>query len=299
MRTHAPRIRVLVALGLPALLTPGCFVAKPEYEHEETRDLVRLVHEAAALVETKGEAAFAEFNQRGSKWFRGDDYVYVIDLDGVRACYPPHPEQVGRNVLDAKDVNGKPVGRWVNDEVKRPGHKGAWMHFQWPKPDDPTPCWKSNYFLRATAPSGKSYVVLSGRYEMKIERKFITDTVEDAVALIRARGKEALDVFRDKSSKFIFRDVCVFVTDAEGTCLVNPSSPAFEGRNVLDVRDADGRYATREILEALKHKEAIWAKFRWPAPEEPQPVPRLVYVGRAMLDGKTIAIGAGFNVGGE
>jgi hypothetical protein len=41
----------------------------------DTRQLVILVQEAAALVQSKGEAAFKDFGLKDSKWRKGESYI--------------------------------------------------------------------------------------------------------------------------------------------------------------------------------------------------------------------------------
>ncbi len=50
-----------------------------EPKYEGTRQLMTLVREAAELVGAEGvEAACVEFKDRDSRWFQGDDYVFVL-----------------------------------------------------------------------------------------------------------------------------------------------------------------------------------------------------------------------------
>src|SRR5688572_7272498 len=54
----------------------------PPYQHPETGQLVNLVSEAAKLVETKGEKAFSDFRVTGSKWRKGENYVFELVSKG-------------------------------------------------------------------------------------------------------------------------------------------------------------------------------------------------------------------------
>ena len=82
------------------------------YEYQDTRDLVELVRDAAELVRMKGAAAFDELRVAGSRWRRGEQYVFVLDVDGNMLVHPD-PDLEGRNTLDLTDVNGKPIGDFV------------------------------------------------------------------------------------------------------------------------------------------------------------------------------------------
>ena len=55
------------------------------YDYPETRELVQLVQEASAVIRTKGELAFSDFRVPGSRWRRGDTYLFVLDPEALRA----------------------------------------------------------------------------------------------------------------------------------------------------------------------------------------------------------------------
>jgi len=69
-----------------------------------------LVNDAAELVLTKGVGAFQEFRIAGSRWRQGDTYLFVLDPKGTMLVHPD-PALEGKNELDLKDINGKPIIR--------------------------------------------------------------------------------------------------------------------------------------------------------------------------------------------
>ena len=143
------------------------------YEHKETRELVALVNDATELVRTKGEAAFSDFRVSGSRWRQGETYIFVLDPKGNMLVHPD-PALEGKNELDLKDINGKPIIRGLIDAATTlPSKPEGWYHYQWPVPGGILPRWKSTYVRLVTAPSGKSYVVGSGMYNDRMERAFV------------------------------------------------------------------------------------------------------------------------------
>lgn len=108
--------------------------ASDDYQYKETRELVALVKDAAALVGTKGEAAFADFRAAGSRWRRGESYIFVLDPQGNMLVHPD-PAMEGKNELDLKDINGKPIIRGLIGAVTTfPDRTEGWSHYQWPVP---------------------------------------------------------------------------------------------------------------------------------------------------------------------
>jgi branched-chain amino acid transport system substrate-binding protein len=263
-----------------------------EYDYPETRELVGFVQDAAEAIRNEGEEAFPAFRRAGGKWFQGDHYVFVWDLQGNRYVYPPDPANEHDNMADLRDVGGKPIGRMIIEAVSGPSGEG-WVHYQWNRPGDPTPVWKSTYLMRVDAPSGKTYLVGSGAYNMRVERVFVERVVDQAAALLRQKGRAAFATLRDKRSPFFFHDTYVFVTSADGVELVNPAFPDLEGRSIIDIRDARGKYLVRDYIAAAFKHGAAWVSYYWPRPGSQEPVGKLSYVKKVRVENEDLVVGAG------
>jgi signal transduction histidine kinase len=268
--------------------------SRPDYAYKRTKRIVSLVKDAAALIEREGEKAFPLFRKKDSKWFQGDMYLFVYDLKGKNVVHPVQPEFEGQNLIDLEDINGKPVIRLIIDKVTRHDKPSGWVHYMWIRPEEIFPMWKSSYVLKTRTPSGKEYVVGSGLYNMKVEKQFIVEMVDDAVELIKLEGKAAFDKFRDKSSEFVFLDSYIFVVNLDGTAVVDPAFPSLEGRHLLDFKDAVGRYVVREMVEKLTG-DSTWISYMWPKPGEVRPSRRLAYLRKVKLGPETFIVGTGFS----
>ena len=268
-------------------------VLEQPYEYEETRDLVSLVNDAAELVRTKGEAAFPELRVPGTRWRRGDTYVFVLDLDGLMLVHAD-PTMEGRNQMELKDINGKPIIRGLIGAVTTsPDKTDGWYHYQWPVPGELFPRWKSSYVRLVNTASGRSYVVGSGMYNDRMERAFVIDAVNDAVKRIAQLGEAAFPLFRDPTGPFLAKDAYIFVDDMNGVELVNPAFPNIEGRNLSNLRDAQGKLAQQEMLELVKTHGHGWIDVMWPKPGESVPTQKSTYVSTAKTNGKTYVVGCG------
>ena len=271
--------------------------SRSDYAYKRTKRIVSLVEEAAALIEKQGEAAFPLFRKKGSKWFQGDKYIFIYDLKGKNVVHPVQPEFEGQDLIDLKDINGKPVIRLIIDAVTKHNKPFGWVHYMWIRPEEIFPMWKSSYVLKTRAPSGKEYVVGSGVYNMKVEKQFIVEMVDDAVELIQHEGKAAFEEFRDKSSEFVFLDNYIFVVKLDGTAVVDPAFPSMEGRSLLNFKDAVGRYVVREMVEKLKKRtgDSTWISYMWPKAGEVRPSRRLAYLRKVALGPETFIVGSGFS----
>lgn len=263
------------------------------YQYAETRELVALVNDAAELVRGRGEAAFGEFRVSGGRWRQGESYVFVLDPQGNMLVHPDAAME-GKNNLDLKDINGKPVIQGLlNAATTFPGKPEGWYHYQWPVPGGLLPRWKSSYVRLVTAPSGKKYVVGSGTYNDRMERAFVVDGVKDAVRQIEKKGTAAFPLFHDPTGPFMVKDAYIFVFDSKGTDLVNPGFPNLEGRNLLDVKDARGKPVIREMLNVIETSGSGWVDYMWPKPGESVPTQKSAYVSKATMGDRWVLVGSG------
>ncbi len=271
----------------------SCTSSTSQYEYKETRDLVAFVNAAVNLIEKNGEEAFPEFRVAGSEWDHGDRYVFVWGLDGMRYVYPPDPSGEGKNMLELKDINGKPIGKLFVDAVT--GNTGqGWVHYQWPKPGSDVPDWKSTFLEKAVAPSGKEYLVGSGLYDMPIDQAFVVYNVEQAVKILQEKGRSAFEDLRPLSSPYRFMTCYIFIKDMDGNELFNAAFPELEGTNIMDLRDSDGQLFVKNEIKILKNRDTCWNEYMWPKPGEEKPSIKRVYVKKALVDGKTLVVGCGY-----
>jgi len=92
--------------------------------------------------------------------------------------------------------------------------------------------------------------------------------VKRVVAMFAKDGQEAtFKAISDKSvAAFHDRDLYPFVYDMKGICVAHGARPALIGKNLLDLKDQDGRYLIREMAEIAKGPGAGWFAYKWPNP---------------------------------
>ena len=121
-----------------------------------------LVEEAVRLIEDKGEAAFPEFRQEGTKWFVDDTYVFVWKTDGNRIVYPPDLNGEGENMSTLIDATGKEIGRMFIEIALSENGEG-WIDYKWPKPGETEPSNKRTY-IKVVTIDEQAFLVGSGFY---------------------------------------------------------------------------------------------------------------------------------------
>jgi signal transduction histidine kinase len=264
-----------------------------EYEYPETLELVKLVEDAAELLKQKGEDAFLEFRQTESRWRKGESYIFILDPKGNMLVHPD-AELEGKNQMELKDVNGKPIIRGLIETVTTfPEKTEGWFHYQWSVPGDLMPRWKSSFVKLVKTDADKTFILGSGIYNDRMERVFVVDAVEEAVRRIEKMGEAAFPMFHDPTGPFLVKDAYVFVIDPACVELVNAGFPNFEGQNVSDVKDANGKFLNREMLQIVETTGYGWVDYMWPKPGDSVSTKKSAYVSRASLGDSWVLVGCG------
>ncbi|MCK9203707.1 MAG: cache domain-containing protein [Bacteroidales bacterium] len=267
------------------------FAQESKYKHQKTINLVNLVNDAADLIAQRGESAFKSFMTDGSRWRTGETYIFICGIKGDIFVHED-TSLIGKNEYGLRDINGKPIIQWFIRKALGIGQCG-WTHYEWVKPGDREPSWKSTFVKLSRAPSGSIYVVGSGLYDMKMEKEFAIDAVNDALNLIRIMGKDAFRTLRDSTSELVYKDTYVFVLDTLCNMLVNAGAPSLEGTNQKDLMDPSGKYFIREMIHVANEKGQGWVDYQWPKPGKSIPGHKTSFVKKIVIRGEALIVGTG------
>lgn len=70
-------------------------------------DAIAMVKKAVAAIKAEGpEKAYAEID-KGGQFVSGELYVVVQGFDGTTLAHATNPKLIGKNMIDAQDVDGK------------------------------------------------------------------------------------------------------------------------------------------------------------------------------------------------
>lgn len=87
--------------------------------------------------------------------------------------------------------------------------------------------------------------------------------VEEAVAYIKSNGKEkAFTEINNPKGKFAGRGMYVAVFDMNGTCLASGVRPTLTGTNLMEIKDPDGRFYVKELIETAKTQGSGWQDYK-------------------------------------
>jgi len=266
------------------------------YLYEDTKRLVKLVEDAATLVESQGTAAFAEFGRKGSYWFDDQCFLFVYDGAGTCIFHATISELVGKNLMDLRDMNGKPMVRFITDVCRKPQRDAhLWVFYLWQEKNEFEPKWKSAYVRKVVMPDGDVCVIGAGHHFLKIEKVMVQENVQSAVDLLMAGGKQAaFKEFLSPTSRYSFLNTFIWVTNEKGQALVDPAFPEKKGRDLTLFRDAIGRPVMKEIIDKLRKDDEAWVQYLWPRPGAIATSRKLAYVKKVRVGEETLLVGSDF-----
>lgn len=123
--------------------------------------LTTFINDASALVANQGEKAFIEFRKKDGKWWSGDSYIFVYDMNGKTLVLPPQPYLEGSNRLSIKDANGIYFVKEMANQLK--DRDFGWLQYSYPKPGESIPLPLLANFKKVNL-NGKMVLVGSGIY---------------------------------------------------------------------------------------------------------------------------------------
>ena len=110
-----------------------------------------------------------------------------------------------------------------------------------------------------------------------------TAMVEKAIAHIKKVGRDkAFADFSSKQPPWVDRDLYVVVYDMKGKVLAHGSNEKMIGKDVIDLRDNDGKYFVKERVEMMsKGPDAKgWQDYKFMNPVSRQIEPKQMYLRR-------------------
>jgi cytochrome c len=99
-------------------------------------------------------------------------------------------------------------------------------------------------------------------------------TREEAVAMVKRvqemfnrDGPQAtFKAITEKDSAFRDRDLYPFVFDLNGVFLAHGANAALIGKDLSALKDQDGKFLIREMIELVKGPGQGWVDYKWPNP---------------------------------
>lgn len=104
--------------------------------------------------------------------------------------------------------------------------------------------------------------------------------VKKAVAAIRADRQKAFAEISDPKGPFVDRDLYIVVYDMQGTNLAHGFNRKMIGKNMIELRDSDGKLFWRDRIEQAKTKQSFWQDLKFVDPITRRIEPKTTYCER-------------------
>lgn len=105
--------------------------------------------------------------------------------------------------------------------------------------------------------------------------------VKHAVATIRKDGNpKAYAAISDRRGPFVDRDLYIAVWGLDGVVRAHGANVNMVGKNLIDLRDIDGKPFIRERIETARTTPAFWQDYQFTHPQTKKIEPKRMYCER-------------------
>jgi cytochrome c len=106
--------------------------------------------------------------------------------------------------------------------------------------------------------------------------------VKKAIEYIKANGNEkAFEEISNPKGKFVDRDLYVVVYDLSAKCLAHGQKKNMVGKELIDMKDTDGKEYMKERVELMKKQTTAWQDYKFMNPVSKQIEPKSMYLERS------------------
>jgi len=126
------------------------------------------------------------------------------------------------------------------------------------------------------------------------QEKQIRELVHSAVKLIKAKGEAAFAELNVKNGPWHKGATAIFVTGETGMEMVNAAQPELVGKNLWNVKGADGKLTVQEQWKFVRAKGEGWLDSTWIKPGTDKSVPCRVFVQAVRIKDKSYMVGASY-----
>lgn len=105
-----------------------------------------------------------------------------------------------------------------------------------------------------------------------------TAMVKKGIAFIKANGKDkGMAEISNKTGQFVDRDLYLVVYALDGTVRAHGANEKMIGKNLIDLKDIDGKEFVKERVELAKTKGTFWQDYKFTNPVTKKVEPKSMY----------------------
>jgi Cache domain len=297
------RIRLGIFGMLPVLLIlllilPSCENKHQDlnldaYQYQDTKELLKFVHEAAKRFEKEGLQSLQHFVDN-REFYRGENYyLYIYKWNGTNVFHAGMPHFEGTSLVDVIDKNGKKITTLIQEALQNKNNPHAWVHYSWWAPGKFYPVPKSSCQFKVTTKDGDEYFIGGGLEYPQEEKEFIRIIVDSAVDEIKQKGISSLEGIADPLSQYNYREVRVFAFQENGNTLISPVvDDSLQAIELLECVDEVNHKPFVKAMKQLKTQDSTWEVFMAKSLYQRVLVKKCLYIRKVELDGEIIFVAA-------
>jgi cytochrome c len=280
-------------------------------------DARRWVNEGIAFYKaTSREIALAEFSNPQSQFVQGEQYLYVLDINGTMLAHGVNEKYPGEDFYRVQDCDGKSFIKEIVDTANLKNF--GWVEYKWRDPVTRSEQPKTVYFERVdnmifcsgvygadlvySLPDDPRAAIVGDEASAKQiplsrepadaavetglgQERFPELTPDDAkhwvekvLAFYKANGKSlALAECSTPVGRFTNHEQYAYILDGNGTMLAHPINAKFVGKDFYRIEDADGKSFIKEIVDTANTNGSGWVEYKWFNPATKRLEPKTVY----------------------
>lgn len=102
--------------------------------------------------------------------------------------------------------------------------------------------------------------------------------VKKGVVAYKANEDKALEAFSDPKGGYVEGELYLFVVEFSGMTVAHGGSAALIGKNLKELKDADGKLFIQAMIDVAKGKGNGWVDYKWKNPKTGEVLPKTSYV---------------------
>ncbi|RNC70759.1 MAG: histidine kinase [Desulfuromonadales bacterium] len=112
--------------------------------------------------------------------------------------------------------------------------------------------------------------------------------VKKAAKAIKDKGDAVYKDITAPAKTYVDKDLYIVVYDMNGKCLAHGQNAKQVGRDLIGLKDADGKEFVKERVDLAKSKKTFWQDYKFTDPLTKQTLPKQMYCEQS---GKVIVCG--------
>jgi len=134
------------------------------------------------------------------------------------------------------------------------------------------------FLLNALIASAVAVIATGNAHANNATAAEATAMVKKGVAFIKSSGKDkGYAEISNKSGQFNDRDLYLVVYGLDGTVRAHGANEKMIGKNLIDLKDVDGKAFVKERVELAASKGTFWQDYKFTNPENKKIEPKSMY----------------------